>query len=262
MEVQTTCSVHTTCKYLQEQTNATDEGLHRRAEFEAEFAASHIETNPFQKLLLAAGSAAVSLIDPTRADMIAVMGETAGTSAIRYMLKKMEASPEGQEILRKRPRINSRTVDLEKLKELPDGTLGHAYIKFLEVNNVTPDSRLQVQFVDDVELAYVIQRYREVHDLFHTVLNMPTNMLGEVTVKWVEAIQTRLPMCVGGALFGALRLAPKQRQKYVQYYLPWAIRTGTTGSFLMNVFFEQRWDQPVRELLRELNITPLEIPKS
>jgi hypothetical protein len=48
---------------------------------------------------------------------------------------------------------------------------------------VTPDSRSQVQFVDDVELAYVVQRYREVHDLFHTVLGMPTNMLGNSHFK-------------------------------------------------------------------------------
>lgn len=26
-----------------------------------------------------------------------------------------------------------------------------------------------------------MQRYREVHDLFHTVLGMPTNMLGNIT---------------------------------------------------------------------------------
>ena len=32
---------------------------------------------------------------------------------------------------------------------------------------------------------------------------------GEVTVKWVEGIQTRLPMCIGGGLFGAIRLSPK-----------------------------------------------------
>lgn len=37
-----------------------------------------------------------------------------------------------------------------------------------------------VQFVDDVNLAYVIQRYREVHDLIHTILEMPTNMLGKI----------------------------------------------------------------------------------
>lgn len=44
---------------------------------------------------------------------------------------------------------------------------------------VTPDSRVNVKFVDNEELAYVMQRYREVHDLLHTLLGMPTNMLGE-----------------------------------------------------------------------------------
>ena len=43
---------------------------------------------------------------------------------------------------------------------------------------MTPDSRRDVMFVDDVELAYVMQRYREVHDLMHTLLGMPTNLLG------------------------------------------------------------------------------------
>lgn len=52
------------------------------------------------------------------------------------------------------------------------------------LQNVTPDSRAAVQFVDDVELAYVMQRYREMHDLIHTVLQMRTNMLGEGIISW------------------------------------------------------------------------------
>lgn len=64
-------------------------------------------------------------------------------------------------------------------------------------------------FVDDPEMAYVMTRYRETHDLYHTVLTMPTNMLGEITVKWVEALQTGLPMCAAGAFFGPVRLGPK-----------------------------------------------------
>jgi len=74
---------------------------------------------------------------------------------------------------------------------------------------VSPDSRMPIRFVDDLELAYVMQRYRETHDLLHTILGMPTNLLGEITVKWVEAIQTGLPMCIGGAIFGPVRLKPK-----------------------------------------------------
>jgi ubiquinone biosynthesis protein Coq4 len=71
-----------------------------RIKFEDDFSSSHIKTTRFQKFLLAVGSAAVSLLDPMRADMIAVMGETAGDSAIKYMLQKMQSDNEGQEILR------------------------------------------------------------------------------------------------------------------------------------------------------------------
>lgn len=44
---------------------------------------------------------------------------------------------------------------------------------------VSPDTRAPTRFVDDEELAYVIQRYREIHDMLHTLLGMPTNILGE-----------------------------------------------------------------------------------
>ena len=62
--------------------------------------------------------------------------------------------------------------------------------------NVTPDSRRDVMFVDDVDLAYVMQRYREVHDLMHTLLGMPTNMLGEPTrdsFLWLLGVSYHAP---------------------------------------------------------------------
>lgn len=68
---------------------------------------------------------------------------------------------------------------------------------------------MEVRFINDPMLAYVMTRYRECHDLVHTVLGMPTNMLGEVAVKWVEALNNGLPMCYGGGIFGAMRLRPK-----------------------------------------------------
>lgn len=77
------------------------------------------------------------------------------------------------------------------------------------IQGFSPDARLPIHFVDDPELKYVMLRYRQVHDLFHSILGMPPHMLGEVAVKWVEALQTGLPMCALGALFGPLRLGPK-----------------------------------------------------
>ena len=81
---------------------------------------------------------------------------------------------------------------------------------------MSPDTRLPVRFVDDPELAYVMQRYREVHDLMHTVLGMNTKLVGEVAVKWVEGLQTGLPMCLGGALMAPIRFRPKSVPKSVE----------------------------------------------
>jgi ubiquinone biosynthesis protein COQ4 len=42
-----------------------------------------------------------------------------------------------------------------------------------------------VRFVDDEELAYVAQRYREIHDFIHVVLGMDSiSVHDEIAVKW------------------------------------------------------------------------------
>jgi ubiquinone biosynthesis protein COQ4 len=53
----------------------------------------------------------------------------------------MLQSPEGRRVLKERPRVNSDTVDMEKLAQLPEGTFGRVYVKWLERCGVTPDTR-------------------------------------------------------------------------------------------------------------------------
>jgi ubiquinone biosynthesis protein COQ4 len=227
--------------------------------FENEFRTNFIETNPFQRVILSVGSAAMSLFDPYRADMICCLAETTSDEALVSMREKMMYTEEGATILREKPRINTTTLDLERLAKLPDDTLGKTYSNFIIDNNVTPDARLPVQFINDVEMAYVMQRYREVHDLVHAVLKMKTNMLGEVTVKWIEALQTRMPMCIGGAIFGASRLKTKHRKLYSEQYLPWALRVGTEANYLQSVYYEKRWEQPLDDFYKEMNIIPFKL---
>lgn len=88
----------------------------------------------FQRTLLAAGSAFISITNPYRGDMIACLGETTGENALIYCQQRLQCTAEGQRILDQRPRINSSTIDLMALKNLPDGTIGKIYSSFLEVN--------------------------------------------------------------------------------------------------------------------------------
>uniref|UniRef100_A0A7M4DVK3 Ubiquinone biosynthesis protein COQ4 homolog, mitochondrial n=1 Tax=Crocodylus porosus TaxID=8502 RepID=A0A7M4DVK3_CROPO len=121
---------------------------------------------------------------------------------------------------------------------------------------VSPDTRMPAKFVDDEELAYVIQRYREVHDLMHTLLGMPTNMLGEVVVKWFEAVQTGLPMCALGAVFGPIRLKAHKLQVLTTELIPWAVQSGLRANCILNIYYERRWEQMVESLREEIGILP------
>lgn len=153
--------------------------------FIEEMKRNFIATNSFQKTLLSCGSAAIALLNPHRGDMIACLGEVTGEGAIKHMQQKMIETEEGADILKEKPRINSATVSFDQLSQMPGNTLGRVYADFMTDNNITADSRLPVQFIEDPELAYVMQRYREVHDLVHATLFMRTTMLGEVNIPLV-----------------------------------------------------------------------------
>lgn len=214
----------------------------------------HIPTNLFQKVLLSVGFSALALTCPWRRDVIATLGETTGYPGLLWMRKKMEADSVGRLILKERPVINTRTVDLDYLQSLPHGTFGREYADWLHVNQASPDERLPVHFVDDVELAYVMRRYREIHDLMHVMLGQPTNMLGEVTVKAFEGIQTGLFMCASGGTLGIVRLGRRHREMYWKTHFSWAVRNAFRARNVMTVYFEKHWELPIEQLRSELNI--------
>ena len=82
-----------------------------------------------------------------------------------------------------------------------------------------------MRFVENPDLAYVMLRYRQVHDLWHVVLGMPPTVLGELAVKWVEMLQTGLPMTVLSSLV---------RLQFPSAFLWWLESCGRQGSaFLM-----------------------------
>jgi ubiquinone biosynthesis protein COQ4 len=214
-----------------------------------------------QRSALAIGSGLISLFNPSRGDMIATFGETTADFTLNKMKLSMQNDSEGRLILEERPIINTKTISLEYLSKLPENTFGNHYYRLLERDSITPDSRCAVSYIEDDELAYVMRRYREIHDFTHCILGMRTNLVGEVTVKWFEAIQYDLPMCWLGGMFGSLRLKPKDTKKYLNYYLPWIIDNAVNSKVLITVYFEKYFDYPIDELRKKLNLTPPPITK-
>ncbi|CAG8559523.1 11328_t:CDS:2 [Ambispora leptoticha] len=208
----------------------------------------------FQKVLLSVSSAFTALIDPSRQDMVATLGETTGTIFLERIRDKMLQDKIGRRILREQPIVNSQTIDLNYLRQLPKTTFGRAYVAFLDKYQVTPDSRTKVRYIDDPELAYVMRRFREAHDFFHTLTNLPTTVEGELALKWFELAQTGLPVSLLSSLFGHLRLTSKERNHLFDIYVPWAVQCGSSSKLLMNVYFEEYFEKDIDGMRRELGI--------
>ena len=214
----------------------------------------HTHTGRLGKLLLGADAAVRALADPRQARMVGVVGEVTGGRALRRMHERMQRHPVGRAILADRPSIGAAT--LWALDDLPGHSLGGAYAHFLQTHDFDPDERSPVQFVDDADLAFVMMRYRQVHDLWHVLYGLPPSLLGEVALKWLEAAQTGLPMAGMAASAGALRLKAAERTVVAQHVLPWAARHGASGVDLMSVYYEREFERPLDELRAELGIRP------
>lgn len=165
----------------------------------------------------------------------------------------MLRSPTGRRILRDRPRLTSTSLNLPRLRSLAPNTVGRAYVGWLDREGVTPDTRSAVRYIDDEECAYVMQRYRESHDFLHALTGLPIVREGEVALKAFEWANTGLPM-TGLSMFSALTLNRAGRRRFVEIYLPWALRNGWRAEDVINVYWEEELESDVDALRARLGV--------
>ena len=58
------------------------------------------------------------------------------------------------------------------------------YHKFMSQFNFKPSQRPIVSYIKDPELAYVLQRYKEIHDFLHILLWKDISVEEELLLKW------------------------------------------------------------------------------
>ncbi|XP_065668915.1 uncharacterized protein LOC100209757 [Hydra vulgaris] len=218
-----------------------------------EFYDLHIQTSPLQKIMLTVGSAFAALYNPYRGDMVAALGETTGHFALQKLHLQMLNDDTGYRILKEKPIIDSHILDVKKLLCYPKNTLGYCYGNFMHSQNLSADDRSPVRFVDNTELAYVMKRYRQIHDFCHVILGFSVDVSAEIVVKWFECFHFNLPMAALSSVFGPLALNQVEQKELINY-IPWAIFTGMSAKPLLNVYFEKNLERDIFELRNELHV--------
>ncbi|TYJ52324.1 ubiquinone biosynthesis protein COQ4, mitochondrial [Cryptococcus floricola] len=211
----------------------------------------HIPLSYSQNALLAVGSGVMGVVDVSRGDLIASLSESTAGIFLPALHDKMKVTPEGRQIMKDRPQITSQTI--EGLKNLKRGTLGREYVEWMGDGGLEPESRVPVNYIDSPTLAYTMLRYRQTHDLYHTLFSLPPTLPHELSLKVLEFSNMKLPVALLSSVFGPLRL--KRKETWSRDWVPWALRTGREGRSLVTVYWEKRWEQGVGELRRELGVS-------
>ena len=187
-------------------------------------------------------------------DLVAALGEVTAGPFIERVRDTMLGDETGRRILKNRPRITSKTMPLDVLRSLPSNTVGRIYAAFRERYDMSPDVRDQVRHIDDDECAFVMQRYRECHDICHAVLGLPPCFVeGEIALKAFEFVNTGLPM-PALSLFAVARLKARERNRFFSTYLPWALRSARRSKPIINVYWEEELFTDVDALLERVGL--------
>lgn len=185
--------------------------------------------------------------NPERTDAVLEFTSMINGGTTNRRLERFYADPRGQALYAEQRAIDSHTVDLDALAALPDGTLGHAYATFLRSHGLTPDVfDGPPDGISDPEVAYVIQRMRQTHDLWHVVTGCETDPAGEIALQAFTYAQIRAP---GNAILAAIGTLKAMRQKpgivrdVIALY-----RAGARANRLPTFPWEDHWATPLTEV--------------
>src|SRR5262245_17161498 len=108
-------------------------------------------------------------------EVFTLIQSLSGLAPLR-MRRRLRRSPAGAQLLAARPDIVPLLSDREALRRLPAGSLGRAYLEFVESEGISAagireaNERGRVGPVArSVELAWLQARMRDTHDLWHAL---------------------------------------------------------------------------------------------
>lgn len=106
---------------------------------------------------------------------------------MRHMCHRMRHSAEGRRLLRQKPNILLQLCDREALAALPEGSLGHAYLAFVDSEGIDAEGLIEASDMHptnygDADLKWASDWLRDTHDLWHTVLGYQGDLIGEAAL--------------------------------------------------------------------------------
>lgn len=178
------------------------------------FISNFIETNVPAKLEIFLKNLFRIYGGPGQTHLLAHAADISSIFRVKKIYKDMLNDEEGALILKEKPLLIRQELDFNKLKKLPNNTLGYKYIEFLETCKIHAHDREVAHFFTDINESYILTRYRQIHDIGHVIYNLNTSIESEAALKLIEFIQTKLPITLLAFLVAPF-MTPLYRFQYI-----------------------------------------------
>ncbi len=185
---------------------------------------------------------------------------TEGQAAQRAF-DRFRATPLGHDVLVRRLSLRDHLVNRDSLVTAPTGSLGRAYLDFMELENISVPSLLDLATSDPgppmtAEDWLFAERSHVMHDLWHVVTGYGPDNLGEVCILAIRSAQMRHVGVWLLCLFGMLKVARELGGRQVRAAVREAYVRGRHAAWLYGVDWESMLTEPLDVVRTRLRLTP------
>ncbi|HKU38691.1 MAG TPA: Coq4 family protein [Polyangiales bacterium] len=191
-------------------------------------------------------------LDPNDTQQVFYLAQAVDRDSLPRILAELSQHAGGRELMRVRPVIDSKHVDFAALEALPAHTLGGAYARALRAQQLDPDIFEAAPPGLPADQAYLAQRMRQTHDLWHVLTGLATDIPGETALQAFAYAQLRQNFSGLIAVFGLAFFG-------VRYPRMWSLvrraaRAGKAASYLLAVRWEDHWRESLHDVRRRYGI--------
>ena len=184
--------------------------------------------------------------------------------ADKRIFKRFVATDYGRRVVSDPVKLEKILSDREMLRAMPEGSLGRAYLAFMEGENLTPDGLFDAAEEAGVDFRCETQfeEFRRLflhldvsHDLWHVLTGYGRDALGELCNLCFTRVQTRNPGFRLINWIGILAMKAERPDQPIWRAANEGRRIGKTADWVVGHDVEALLPLPLEEVRRRLNIT-------
>ena len=214
--------------------------------------------SPLARLRTAARATRAALANPGDTAQAFRIADALSFDNPERVARRFRGDADGARLLAERDELLGVLRDRARLAAMPDGSLGRAYLAFVEAEGITADGLVDAShdgvtgYDGQDDVSYVRRRLRDTHDLWHAITGYQGDLLGEAALLAFTFAQTHNP---GVGFLAALGVVLTPSHDARRMILD-GFRRGRRAAWLPPRDWAQLLARPLDEVRRELGVEP------